>query len=177
MAFKMKHKWQSGMYSGMAADKLKFIQKTGDGKSMAKQTDDAKKITEEASNKQDALNAAKEKSSNTSFKNKKGQTITQYTTGAGNKIYRVKGTQGEVNDAEESDFNDAKKYQDFKANVKSTAIENAAANKTAAEEKAARIKASEEKAAARRAEVAEEKAMGVKPGQKTDFEVVAKGKN
>jgi len=39
MAFKMKHKWQSGMYSGMAADKLKFIQKTGSGKSMAKQTE------------------------------------------------------------------------------------------------------------------------------------------
>lgn len=45
MAFKMKHKWQSGMYSGMAADKLKFIQKTGDGKSMAKQTEDV--ISEE----------------------------------------------------------------------------------------------------------------------------------
>ena len=39
MAFKMKHKWQN-MYSGMAADKLKFIQdtKSGDSKSMAKQT-------------------------------------------------------------------------------------------------------------------------------------------
>lgn len=40
MGYKMDHKWQKGMYSGMAADKLKFIQKTGDGKSMAKQKED-----------------------------------------------------------------------------------------------------------------------------------------
>ncbi len=43
MAFKMDHKWKKGMYSGMAADKLEFIQKTGDGKSMAKQTEKKKK--------------------------------------------------------------------------------------------------------------------------------------
>lgn len=43
MGYKMDHKWQKGMYSGMAADKLKFIQKTGDGKSMAKQTEEKKK--------------------------------------------------------------------------------------------------------------------------------------
>ena len=43
MAFKMDHKWKKGMYSGMAADKLEFIQKTGDGKSMAKQTEKKEK--------------------------------------------------------------------------------------------------------------------------------------
>lgn len=55
MAFKMKHKWQN-MYSGMAADKLKFIQdtKSGDGKSMAKQTGtiDKDKLQKEAEQKQ-----------------------------------------------------------------------------------------------------------------------------
>jgi len=42
MGYKMDHKWQKGMYSGMAADKLEFIQKTGNGKSMAKQTEKKK---------------------------------------------------------------------------------------------------------------------------------------
>ena len=124
--------------------------------------------------------AAPVKSSSTSFKNKKGQTITQYTTAAGGKVYRVKGNEGEVGEAKESDYKAAKDYQDFQANVKSTAVEQAAKNKKEAEEKAARRKASEEKAAARRAEVAEEKAMGVDPSTtqaSKDFEVVAKGKN
>lgn len=43
MAYKREHEWKKGMYSGMAADKLEFIQKTGDGKSMAKQTEKTKK--------------------------------------------------------------------------------------------------------------------------------------
>ena len=43
MSYKMDHKWQKGMYSGMAADKLEFIQKTGNGKSIAKQTEEEKK--------------------------------------------------------------------------------------------------------------------------------------
>ncbi len=43
MGYKMDHKWQKGMYSGMAADKLEFIQKTGNGKSIAKQTEKKKK--------------------------------------------------------------------------------------------------------------------------------------
>jgi len=67
MAFKMKHKWQN-MYSGMAADKLKFIQdtKSGDGKSMAKQTGttpiDKNKLQKEAQDKADAaMKAGKEK--------------------------------------------------------------------------------------------------------------------
>ena len=65
MAFKMKHKWQN-MYSGMAADKLKFIQdtKSGDGKSMAKQTGttpiDKDKLQKEAQAKADAAKDASE---------------------------------------------------------------------------------------------------------------------
>lgn len=65
MAFKMKHKWQN-MYSGMAADKLKFIQdtKSGDGKSMAKQTGttpiDKDKLQKEAQAKADAAMKASE---------------------------------------------------------------------------------------------------------------------
>tara|TARA_R100001463_G_scaffold130732_1_gene190296 strand:- start:19 stop:789 length:771 start_codon:yes stop_codon:yes gene_type:complete len=65
MGYKMKHKWQN-MYSGMAADKLKFIQdtKSGDGKSMAKQTGttpiDKDKLQKEAQDKANAAMKASE---------------------------------------------------------------------------------------------------------------------
>ena len=63
MGYKMKHKWQN-MYSGMAADKLKFIQdtKSGDGKSMAKQTGtiDKDKLQKKAQAKADAAKDASE---------------------------------------------------------------------------------------------------------------------
>lgn len=64
MGYKMDHKWQKGMYSGMAADKLKFIQdtKSGDGKSMAKQTGtiDKDKLQKEAQAKAEAAKDASE---------------------------------------------------------------------------------------------------------------------
>jgi len=93
-----------------------------------------------------------------SFKNRKGQTITKYTTEAGGSIYRVKGTQGEIGDAKESDFNKAKEYQTFNANIKSDAIETAALEKAKATAKDIRIKNTADAAKKRRDEVALAKA-------------------
>jgi len=171
----MKHKWQGGMYSGMAADKLKFIQKTGDGKSMAKQTDDAQKITEESNNKQDALNAAKNKTTVTGTAVVKGTTYKKYSDGS----YTMT-KDGNTTSSSKTAYVGAKKSTSSDENKKisqANAKDKKDAQTTANKAKKASSDRNDANAAGRRAEVAEEKAMGVNSDTSKaskDFEISSK---